>query len=96
MRMLVSSDADARYTPSVDHAISERPFEWPLKFLINSPVNGDHIFTRLSAAIQKGRKKNYLKRDECYQAAYEPQDASSVPSGLNLTADIDCVCPLSV
>jgi len=44
----------------------------------------------------KRKKKNYLKRDECYEAAYEPQDASSVPSGLNLTADIDCVCPLSV
>ena len=51
--MLVSSDADARYTPSVDHAISERPLVWPLKFLINSPVNGDHIFTKLSAAIQR-------------------------------------------
>ena len=26
MRMVVSSDADAMYTPSVDHAMSESPF----------------------------------------------------------------------
>jgi hypothetical protein len=49
IRMVVSSDADARYTLSDDHAISDRPAVCPFKFRINFPVNGDHILTALSA-----------------------------------------------
>lgn len=51
IRMVVSSEADAKYMPSVDHAMSESPFVWPFRFRISSPVNGDHILIRLSAAV---------------------------------------------
>ena len=53
IRMVVSSEADARHTPSVDHAMSESPFVWPFRLRIRSPVNGDHILIRLSAAVDR-------------------------------------------
>lgn len=49
IRMLVSSEAEARKTPSGDHAISELPAVWPLKLRISTPVKGFQIFTTLSA-----------------------------------------------
>lgn len=49
MRIVVSSDADARYTLSEDHATSDNPCVWPIRFLMNSPVSGDQILTTFSA-----------------------------------------------
>lgn len=49
IRILVSSEAEARKTPSEDHVISELPAVWPLKLRISTPVKGFHILTTLSA-----------------------------------------------
>ena len=88
IRIVVSSDAEARYTLSADHAMSDRPFVCPFRFRMSSPVNGDQIFTTLSFAAKASAEAN------CYKRAWNaPQDARSVPSGLNFTADIDEVCP---
>ena len=53
IRMVVSSDAEARKTLSVDQAMSERPFVWPSMLRIKFPVNGDHILTTLSPAVYR-------------------------------------------
>lgn len=49
MRIVVSSEAEARYTLSNDQAMSESPCVCPDRFLKNSPVSGDQIFTTFSA-----------------------------------------------
>ena len=49
IRILVSSDADARNTPSGDQAMSEFPAVWPFKSRMRKPVKGFHILTTLSA-----------------------------------------------
>jgi hypothetical protein len=38
IRIVVSSDADARWTLSDDHAMSEMPSVWPVRLRINCPV----------------------------------------------------------
>lgn len=49
--MLMSSDADARKTPSGDQAISELPAVCPFKLRTRTPVKGFHILTTLSAPV---------------------------------------------
>jgi hypothetical protein len=92
--MLVSSDAEARKTPSGDHAISELPAVWPLKLRIITPVKGFHILTTLSAPTF-GKCEPTIARIS-HNLLHKPQDANSVPSGLNFTADKDLVCPRNV
>lgn len=92
IRILVSSDAEARKTPSGDHAISELPAVWPFKLRISTPVNGFHILTTLSApAFASHMSQTILRTNNNLQD--RPQDANIVPSGLNFTADKDLVCP---
>ncbi len=97
-----------RYTLSGDHAISDKPFVCPFKLRISSPENGDHILATLSAAAQKAKKKKSKRRVSDYSCVTLhakaggdkteslPHEANKVPSGLNLTEDIDIVCPRSV
>lgn len=51
IRTVWSSEAEARYTLSVDQDISDKPFVWPLRLRMSSPVNGDQILTTLSFAV---------------------------------------------
>jgi hypothetical protein len=60
---------------------------------MSSPMHGDDILTTLS--FPEGEKRFPQQRTETLWLR-SPQDASNVPSGLNLTEDIDCVCPLKV
>lgn len=61
IRIVVSSDAEARKTLSEDQAISDKPFEWPVKFLTSCPVYGDQIFTSLSPAGFQVHEKSVFK-----------------------------------
>jgi len=62
IRIVVSSDAEARKTLSDDQATSDRPFECPVKFLTSCPVCGDQIFTSLSpAGSQVHENRSLLK-----------------------------------
>jgi hypothetical protein len=107
--MVWSSDAVARYTLFGDHAMSDKPFVCPFKLRISSPEKGDHILATLSAAFRNENKRcisdrvafksthaKLGKKKKKRQGRYLPQEASNVPSGLNLTEDIDMVWPRSV
>ena len=48
--IVLSSDADARNSQSLDQAMSEIPSVWPTKVSRSSPFSQSHIFTSLSAA----------------------------------------------
>lgn len=98
IRIVVSSDAEARKTPSEDQAMSDKPFECPVKFLTSCPVCGDQIFTSLSpAGFQVHENKDLFQKLLIQMSRgfrkHAQHEASSVPSGLNLTAEIDWVCP---
>ena len=51
IRIVVSSEADARERLSADQATSDRPCVCPMRFLRNVPVSGDHILTTFSAPV---------------------------------------------
>lgn len=59
---------------------------------MSSPVNGDQILTALSLPIVSLREIGL----RFSLRTYTPHEASSVPSGLNLTAEIEEVCPRMV
>jgi len=93
IRILVSSDAEARYIPLLDHEMSEKPFMYPLRLRITeAPVKGDHILMTLSGAAACVAK--HITRPKQMQRADTPQEARRVPSGLTLSTDTDWVCPL--
>jgi hypothetical protein len=56
IRIVVSSEAEAKCWLSAVHAISDRPLLCPLKFLISSPVNGSQILTSLSFASSSSHR----------------------------------------
>lgn len=92
--MVLSSEADARYSPSPDQAMSDMPSLWPVKVRMISPEYASHNFTSLSAPSQVPMNEN--NSYDGTRKANTPDDASMEPFGLNLREDIDRVCPLSV
>ena len=56
IRIVVSSEADAKKTLSDDHAMSETPSVCPFRSRISSPVYGDQIFITLSFATVQSRQ----------------------------------------
>lgn len=49
--MVLSSDADARNSPSCDQAMSEIPWSWPESVRKISPVYASHSLMTLSAPV---------------------------------------------
>ena len=94
IRTVLSSEADARYSESLDQAISDMPCVCPTSVLMKSPVSVSQIFMSLSAASLRiqHRYTRHLKAT----AENTPEEASILPSGLNLTAEMERVCPLNM
>ncbi len=61
IRIVVSSEAEARYLLSPDQAMSDNPCVCPTKFFMNWPVSGDHILTTFSAPVENLRASNIFK-----------------------------------
>jgi hypothetical protein len=65
IRTLLSSLALATKSPSGDHATSETPAVWPVKFALNIPSVESHSLTVLSApALATIKRAQGLETDE--------------------------------